>query len=63
MSNVDLAVAQIVSAIISKEKVEVLADNENGVLIGIRKTSEKDPNFQSALTLEDLIIQVNKAFK
>ncbi|MDA2216007.1 MULTISPECIES: hypothetical protein [unclassified Bacillus cereus group] len=61
MENKDLAVAQIVSAIISKEDVLIGADNENGVFVHIKKATELLKEHRSTISLEDLIKLVKEA--
>jgi len=57
----DLAVAQIVSAIISKENVYVGADNKEGINIHIPGAREIKHDYRGTLKLEDLIKLVKES--
>lgn len=59
----DLAVAQIVSAIISKEDVIIGADTENGVFVHIKAAMELSKNYRSTLTLEELVHLVRESLQ
>lgn len=61
MEDKDLAVAQIVSAIIAKEDVLVGADKENGVFVHIKKADELVKDYRSTITLVDLVKIVKEA--
>ena len=61
MENKDLAVAQIVSAIISKNAVRVGADNKDGVIIEIKGPLEIKEDFRGRISLENLIDLVRKS--
>ncbi|WHX99298.1 hypothetical protein [Neobacillus sp. DY30] len=61
MENKDVAVAQIVSAIIAKPDVYVGADTKNGVYVHIKKSDEMLKDYRSTLKLEDLVKIVKDA--
>ncbi len=61
MESKELAIAQIVSAIISKEDVFVGADTENGVNIHIKSAMEFNKEYRGTLTLESLIKLVRES--
>lgn len=61
MEDKDLAVAQIVSAIIAKEDVIIGADKENGVFVHVKRADEMVKDYRSTLRLEDLIKIVKEA--
>ncbi|WHX92026.1 hypothetical protein [Peribacillus simplex] len=59
----EIAISNIVSAIIAKEDVMIGADNEKGVYVHIKKADELSANYRSTITLNDLIKLVEKSFE
>ena len=57
----ELAVAQIVSAIISKEDVIIGADVENGVHVHIKAAHEMTRDYRGTVKLPDLIKMVRES--